>query len=64
MPPSPLNHENPLLKDLKNRKPRDNVKKALFKTQKQPNEIGTNRSNQQFKQVLASKTTKEVDLQR
>lgn len=33
LPPSPTNHENPLLKNANNKRPKDNVKKALFKPQ-------------------------------
>lgn len=64
MPPTPTNFENPLLKNVKGSRPKDNVKKALFKpeneTAKKPaNDI--TRQKQQLRAVPIENGDLEVD---
>ena len=64
LPPSPSNHENPLLKNVKGARPKDNVKKALFKPQAETAKKPANditRQKQQLKAVPIENGDLEVN---
>jgi hypothetical protein len=58
LPPSPTNHENPLLKNV-NKRPKDTVKKALF----QPAKAAPQRPDDKQKQPKAAIENEDLDMQ-